>query len=512
MPKVCKEITETYVTISRPVVLDVIRQLSIQLDLDKFLEVELAGDNIAPLIKGSAISEVNNKYQSSFGNNEKVKINFKERPRENSWSRITDYSQYQKPYFCDPALKVALYPVYDERVVEVGFTFQFANRKDAQRTLDRIRVRVSQLKKNFTHSSTYHFPVPDEILATLFAIYSNREATYGYGETLAEWVDKCASTRMFKATNLAGKGTVIAFEETQVGIIGGMDTELVPGREKNDSNLKYYFTGTYTFNYNSPISVILEYPMFVHNAPLPKPYRGIRGDQIHHEVDVEHITKVEGLMIALNNSHEPKIIKTPVNIPSYDEWNVYELGLSADESRLINVAISLPAEDSDYPRDVLDLKTLSPALSDEALEYIKNNAGEVTQRGKTPLLIELYEWEHPLIHEAYYITEDLIVRSTNRLDPRKNYHVAITVVTDMRNLSKQAQESVKNDPAMADQLIQFTKPGLTIPTLVPGVIGPIEWEAAIEEPPKNDPNNSQFWLVQNTILTTNKKELDNGSL
>src|SRR5699024_7926036 len=105
----------------------------------------------------------------------------------------------------------------------------------------------------------------------LSKIHEMREKQAGYGESFGVWLKNNFSNRFSVVTNSAGHGSQFVIREQQTNIIGYYEFgEQVERIEKEDGAGSYAVEFSYSFFYDRPENVVLEFPTVIHNQIVPK--------------------------------------------------------------------------------------------------------------------------------------------------------------------------------------------------------------------------------------------------
>lgn len=452
MPSVVTTLPQTHESVTRPVVLDVVRQLQSALRLGSGLEILYPGgiDRVAQ--DGSLLD--GHRKENEFGHVTRIRVEVQERSVEDRIGTIATTADEHRPIFADNVLGVRLRPIYAMTEVQVAFKVRFASKTEAQRFRDDTLLRCDMMRTLIPLQMNYHYSIPDTFLGLLQAVHQLREEQGGYGDTLEQWVATHLDVRATNLTTLIGTNATLAIPEQQIHTWGQFSnfipSEDPPENEKESGTWVIDFN--YRFHYDKPIAIRGEWPISIHNQLLPDPWvydpnaSGTLTDpwiQRHHSSRTrEAMDVVAGLYP--DPCAEPYI---PAIIPRFDDWE-NRLQHPATVA-MMQILIGVSSTDLHDVQDLRDIPDV--AIDPQVLEFMKSEASYMGTYGNSIFHLALYEGDVPQADGMLTVSPYLVVRSRNPMDLRKVYHLRVALINDLfmlrgaalQRLSKAGEAGVK---------------------------------------------------------------------
>lgn len=469
MPTVTLPIPESYMSIERPVSLDVIRQVKTMTQIsDNDLVISYRGiSEVSQLINGSLTPIENVGDSAYFRQVGKLSAVVSEQPDETSLLTLPLHYNDAMLVFNDSALRTNLKPVYYPTDVTIEFSYRAESRQLASAWRDHIRNRIYQNGEVLNHELAYEFGIPKTFLITLGEIHRLRENVSGYGEEFGVWFKNHVSKKLTVLTKMDGTKPHLVFKEKQLNVQGWFDFTEPPALDKGDIGSTWVVNFSYKFRYDKPSYMVMNYPLTVHNQLLPSPFRGGGVDTTYHRMvgDMSYSNQRYDLFRKIENHYYEQF--EGIRIPFFDEW--YPTSLPFSQAALMLVLCRIDPED---PTLILDLNDLGDyVLKQELKDYFTKYRTTLTQGKTNPFVISLYEYEFRISPEDVYIDENLVIRTTRPMDLRKVYRIHIGLTTDLSILTETAEESLRNEPSMCLAILRALGPTLESRGLLPTVVG-----------------------------------------
>lgn len=454
MPRAVITVPVSYENFTRPVALQVIREVARVLHLPDNLDITFAGGAEQQANTGSTLNKDPN--DSQFASDLRMRVEVQERPVEDRMITLHSNEPEHYPVFNDPALKVAIYPIFSLTEMMVSFTVRFNSRVSAQKFRDDCLIRLGMLRREDNHELTYHYSIPNPFMHLLRDIHTLRESQAPYGEDFSTWMNNHLDPRATILTNVAGSRTLLAFPETQTRIWGTFSdiTANTEGATKEKDTGTWTLSFDYRVQYDKPLACRAEWPLVVHNQFINEPWfhqpvasgrlvdrwnRNERPSPLQHAMDV----------IATDEPTRCSTKYKMVTIPSIDDWTTdHRL---PDLLPLVQMLIGVdPAE----PHVVQDLKALEDFEWDpDILEFMRGEAPYMTRYGHSIFHVTLYRDKTPQQFDTLSVTDELAVVSTNPLNLRENHHLRVNVLTDLFFLTTEARNRLLESGATGQKLL-----------------------------------------------------------
>lgn len=492
MPAVVKPIAETTQAITRPVVMGVVELLKQYTGIKKEVEVQVFTGSNAASTPGSLQSDPNGN-NVRFDGHEKVKVDYTEEFEDTDALTATTNWRDNVPVFLDQPLQIFLRPVYVKAKVDLRVEYRCKNEAAAMRWLSEIRTYVSMERAELPMELEYTYQIPNAYMVILAHLHDLRESTAGYGETFVEWLrDKFDDRVTVEKTN-GEKGHQFSVQERQGGVLGWFDFTMVPQAERNDTNGTWTASFGFTFIYDKPISMMLNYPVVVHNRVVSSKYRKNPTPYTLTEASLMNISRRAYQALPFTR---PKAFQHPIGgivIPSYDDWNP-----TTFNKHTTSVFTTLVIVESEDPYQIANLHDLGDwEINPILLEWIQANRKSVFKPQMSPIVIEVYTGNNRWTHEALYLDESLNLRTSTPLDERRVHHLRFAMVSDLSLLSEPYAKVLRANGKVALEVLQIVDPTLQARGLIPKLRGgkmvsALDWFAAVKGIGTTDP----IWKTQ----------------
>lgn len=448
MPRLAVEVSDTYDSITRPVVLAVSRKLVERLSLPTGTQVQYTGAADTAIQPGSALGDTPVPVQFPFTS--KARISATEEYNEDQVLTTAVFKNEHNVIFADHALGVYLKPVYVGTQMTVSFRYRAPDRVSAERWRNELRRRASQGMGEQLHDFSYHYAIPKELQVILIEIFDRREAVAGYGETLETYFQEHFTDRLAGLTTLAGTEGVVAISEYQLGVLGWFNFPAVPDNPELAGDGGAWEVGfDYTFQFDKVLSVAMEYPILIHNQLLDERFRPQEGPYSleQHRRDPSWSRHLLDNYTSLYRSHDVRV--GGVVYPDFDDWLPLRAPL-----RTIPLFTSLMGVDETDPTLVVNFHDLGDfAISPNILAFMRTEGHHLLRHRSSVFLISLYRGDHPLPPEELTLSSDLELRTRAPMDLRDVHHVQLSLVIDGTILVPGAIDRLRRDPPACVEII-----------------------------------------------------------
>lgn len=523
MPREAIAIREVERAISRPIAFDILRELLPRwgMDKDKVKIYMYGSTDTVPLTHSSLHKEV--KPHRLF-NDLSIAIEVDENYAEYGPA----YQPYKEkefpPIFLDRDLRIGVRPVYREVQAEIAVTIDAKSRVHAEQIRKKMQAEMRAYSQYDHHEVEYHYQIQPEIIKILHMLWDQREQYHGYGETFAEWFKKRVDSRITTNYNHGNKGHQFAIRESQVSITGWCDFSDPPKADREETGMKHSYRFVYKYTYMRPEHLIIYFPIAIHNRMITDML--IDKEKLLDASDFYGTTGWShfGLM-HLNYRQGIEYLEqrvSPISIPHYDDWQDFRLS----ESFAMMIK-ALLITDPDNTQQVLKIDDMgSWKFKESAMKYMKKRLRGNVIPFDSIFQFSLHEWESRMDYQKLGFDVDLNLTYNGERDPRKNYHVVISLVTDPTRLSEGAIRDLLEDGDLARDYIDIIYPGgggqigdwpnKTKPTkpitLNPdGSLNRDDWEDLIKIIFKKLKINSSRDRVYSSIITYHMGDLNNVS-
>lgn len=445
MPNVSVTLPETTESVSRPIVYDIIDQISKVTKINKNNKIFFPGDTNVMHTNGSTIDSKDERY-AIFDTNYITHIEVTEDYNEDNIASTATSRPEQLPVFVDSSLGIRITPVYVSSDVTIDFKYSCPSKTEAYRWRDDIRMRVSQMRDVNLHDLSYHYLLPLELLVLLKLIHSTRENVAGYDDTLEQYITSRSTDRLTVIGDLVGRDARLGISENQVRVIGLYGWDAVPEKPERQDSGVWVMNFSYKFTYDKPIACNMKYPIMVHNQLLPIYYTYFTDKSYDiDKVDKSYRRSLDALSAfesdtIINSRIDPNAV---ITIPEIDDFVVknYPTGTGTIFTALCEIDLT------DFT-SLLNLKELGDVILDQdILQFIvESEYPYITKTYKSILNLSLYRNDRLTDNYTLACDSSLNVSSIATLDPRNQHRVRLSVVSDLSLLDPKAIERLRKYP------------------------------------------------------------------
>ena len=456
MPREAIAIREVERAVSRPIAFDVLRELLPRwgLDKDKVKLIMFGTTDTIPLTHSSLHKEA--KPHRLF-NDLSVVIEVDE--------NYAEYGPAYQPYkekeypaiFIDRDLRIGVRPVYREVQAEVRVTIDAKSRVQAEQIARKMQAEMRSYSQYDHHEVEYHYQIQPEIVKILNMLWDQRETYHPLGDTFSDWFMKNVDKRITTNYNHGNKGHQFAIRESQVSITGWCDFSDPPKADKQETGMLHQYSFSYKYTYMRPEHILIYYPVAIHNRMVTdmlldktklldaSDYYGGAGWSHRALMGLNYMQGYEYLWQRV----------APINIPHYDDWQDYKFSESFEK-----MFQALLITNTDVPGHLIKMDDMgSWKFKESAMAYMARRLDGNVRPFDSIFQFSLHEWETRLSFEQMHFDVNLNLTYTGTLDPRKNYHMVICLVTDPSRLSIGAVRDLLLDGSLVRDYIDIIHPG-----------------------------------------------------
>lgn len=449
MPVLDFLVNETTQLITRPVVYDIVEQLSKLTGMGEN-RIVFNGDENVYRTNGSVYNS--DERGALFKTQDMVLITVTEDYNLDMINYTDIRGNEREHLFFDDKLNVFITPTAIPIDVEIQFTMRSPSKLKVSQWRDGSRLRCYKMDDLFFHDITYSYKIDDLIFAILSHVHENRELTDGYGETFEEYFAYNSNGKVKVVSDITNKKSELLISETQSRVQGFFNFDAVADKPEYDQSTGLWsLSFTYKFCYDKPFSTIVRYPIIVHNNLMPKELVIANNSDYDAFFKTKEVGKrLRGLYEfeanTVNQSNYDKDLC--LTIPSYDDFIVEKPYYGTGT---ILTALCTLEEDK---RTLLNLRELGDITIDkDVLDFISNSEYPfINEPGKSPIFIELY------INDKSYtsvleIDKDLNIKSNIELSNRNEHRIRLSLLLNYGVLSSSSIDRLLNNPNVLVTLI-----------------------------------------------------------
>ncbi len=418
--------------ISRPVAFQIIDQLKLNTNIPLDTPIRYTGNGGALALPNSTLHADSKPNRLEGDSNISISVS---ESFDESRALTTAISRTEMPTeFADNDLGIYLKPYKNRVIYNIEITLTCKDKTTAQTWYNTVKRKFSQGVNSFEHKVDYHYPIPQQFMFLLGELYKIRQNKYPINETVGQWLKRCFSNKMVLIADNAGGNQTFVIKESQYRIMGYFDFDANPPlpEKPNDSGV-WSVSFNYTYDYDRPDGMVMDYPIMIHNQIIP--------DDLRPPTYNNYITNImdnPGLVNSLLREFEPpnNIYNDIVNIPGlpipiFDDWLT-----PYTPNGTVNIIRALIEVDENHPKSILNLQQLGNyQLPQLAVDYLKDEPYRLFIPGDSVFNGILFNKNRFTNSRELIITPDLDINNSVALNPRNHYHFVLYMVTALTNLS-----------------------------------------------------------------------------
>jgi len=469
MPMIKLPIPETTESVTRPVMLDVLRQIMQLTGISNKTNITYFGDLERSKQLNSAIGETDKDDPNTFAHNDKVSIEV----AENYYSDLVVNDAVERPenllIFQDAPLSIVMKPMYKQMEATITIKYRTQNENQAIQWRDYVKSRITQKRELYLHNVSYAFGIPEECLYILRELHALRENVAGFGEDFDTYFANHRTPKMTVLSNLSGSAKLWAVPETQTRIQGWFDWGEAPEKSTRDGDGGTYTVSfSYQFRYARPSEIFMAYPIVVHNQVIPKK---LREELLEDHNDIE---KTYAMTSRIFRSFEGAVWSDQqrqdfgFSVPRFDEF--WPRMVPNNTRRMLTVLFTL---DPENPRLFMNVATIKGRQFDpDILEYMRAEREYLPKSSMSAIHFGLYKNDFLIDADPlpFMIDENLNVLGKLSLNYRVQHHLRISLFIDWQSLRGGALQRLQDHGRAAIKMLLAIDPSLKDRGLLPVLI------------------------------------------
>jgi len=402
-------IPNLYQSVDRPIVVGVVKDLVEKRMLPGYNDLRIDSGIKKARAPGSTIQKGNRKPHIDNRTSIKVEVE-SEKGNLGGFYRSMQYNT--QPIFNDSKLNVSIRPQYDTTIYVIKISVRSNSLSGLQLWANEVRLNKQMGRDRNIHDVKYSYALHNKTYDLLENIHNLRETVEGYGDTLAEYIKKHSHNSMTIIG--AGDDHQLVYAETQLDILGLMPADDIEISEISEG--VYEGSMVYSFSIDTPLGLIHNYPIMVHQSLMPMGFI----NQIKESRYVNVI--VHSPLMRAYTTYVGKESDKVINIPAVDNkiLNKYPSGYKPIVTALMCI--------TNDPL-LLNLRELGDiSIDSDVLSAIKDfYSDKLTVPYESPFLLTIHK-DNNLLDETYLRTDsDLNVYLNEEVDKRHVYRVSFCI-------------------------------------------------------------------------------------
>lgn len=452
MPRISLTLADVSQSISRPIIYDIIGQISNITKINDKSKIFFPGPIEKMKTVGSDIDSSSERF-AQFDTNYITFIEVEEDFDKEAIGSTAVMQREHIPVFIDEKLDVQIVPVYAKNDVTLNIRYRCPSETEAKRWYNDLRMKFSQYRDVNLHKIKYHYMLPRETLLLIKDIYLLRENVSGYGESLDEYLIGHSSDRLDIIGNLVGEEARFVITETQTRIEGLYDFDGMPEKPSRQDKGYWEITFSYRFSYEMPIACNMRYPIMVHNQLLPKEYTIFNNTQ--YDINKDNLSASASLnalySFEMNTIIDQRIRPDAmIRLPYFDDYIMPMVPKGTG-----TVFLALCEVDKTDNRTLMNLKDLGPIILDkDILDFIiSSEIPYICKMFKSIIHISLYRNNSLTTFNTIDCDYSLNIHGIEDLDLRNLHHIRMSLVCDLSLLTSDAIDRLKKYPKALVKII-----------------------------------------------------------
>ena len=436
MPQIILDIPNSEETVSGPIAYSIVTRVlkTLKFYKDDF-NIIFLNNTPQATIKGSDIDTVlQDRSQNRLPTDAQVRIEVDERYNENMSRSTAIREKTEFNIFNCEKTKTTMHPGYQQMIATVNISFRFPNRHAAESFRRKMRLAAVRSVDGMNLEVKYSYIIPYQFLGLLEHIYTLMEKQHGYGIELGQWLKESFCGNLTTLANQSGGKSVLGINELNTNVLILLANPDEPERkEKENDEDAWTVNLQFDAYYDRPDVMRMAYQYVINNQLIDSKYMNMARIRTP---DFENTRTYIGLHDAKKAGLTPRG-RNPVNTytsPMFDDW--LPAFFIDDYSDMLRALVMV---DTNQPTAVMDLRDIADwGLGESTLQYLLRHRTTITEKYINFFHIRLWEFDKLLSADKVILDENLMVHYLDGLDPRKNYHLVISMAFDPSKLKPDA--------------------------------------------------------------------------
>lgn len=348
-----------------------------------------------------------------------------------------------KPIYKDKEIGAKFQPVYLTKNMSIRVKYLSRSKSKIFAILNKLRLYTSNDRNYKRHQLVYHYTIPMKACMLLAEINNLKNKRSEIALTLEEYINSTFDDRVDLANSIDGERlkSDLVIRESQIDVDGYIQDDVHGIQPEYDEQTnEWSLEFEYSFIYEKPVTLYLNYPILVYNTMISEQFRKFIKTRKPSK-DAYRTARSSDLYKLLNPFEDYRLRDGSyyLNIPEVDDFilpnppsyytrifSALSLVNDANLTELFNI------------RDIPRIK-----FRDSVLKYILNNEYNTIGTIFGGLFyIELYKNEDKDTNKVI-MDSDGTLRTEYPMDIKSTYRVVFNILTDLNFLNKKTLTSVK---------------------------------------------------------------------
>ena len=459
MPQFILEIPNSEETISTPIIVSALTRIIRTYKWYEDFDFNYNFFGGGALVKGSEIDlPTFDRSQQRLPSDQKVMVEVSERYNEDA-VRATHIKQgtQQNIFTCDKT-KTTMHPGYQQMITDVSMKFRFRTRHAAENFRKRVHLASTKSVDGMRIQVKYSYIIPYAFLDILNRIYTMMEAKHGYGIDLGTWLRQSFTSNLTTLGSRSKVGkTVMAMEENNLNVLVLVNSpDEIGEKDKENDDDSWTVNMEFSIFYDRPDVMRIRFQHIVNNQfigmDIANRFKVLKQDYLNARTDMAQLDAIRSGEVPVGNNP-----LSGVNSPIFDDWLAPNFNKNYPD--LIRSMIVL---DETNFKSIIDFNDITDyELTPQAIDWLKRTHSTVTEFGKNIFWVRLWAWDKFSGNNTYTMDNNLLLTSTDDLDPRINYHVTIGICTNPEVLDQGVWDELGRDRPMLQEYLTAISPSLS---------------------------------------------------
>lgn len=429
MPKIYEPIEAVAGTVLRPIVYDVARTIMEWTGIPNIRIIFPDGAEEA-YQPGSSIDNLG-PDKINLTSQGMVSIRVREKYTEEKMLTAAVLQMDNEALFRDSSVGFYLVPSYAETDLEMEIEYRATDKETAARWRDEVHQRVATNRAGLVHTVSYNYIVPIEYNNLIRHIHALRENQAGYGQTFDEYIDQCFVKEVSETVTIAGTEPRWTVAQNQTRVLGHFDFTSPEPAQKAGEASSMTTSFTYKIKYATPVGVMADYPLLVHNQLVDDKWIVITEPDPAVSNDVHQAKSTNAIRYFEIYRRTPRTVESGMRFPPYHEFMPKSVASSTLQVASILIGVN-PFDGTDSNRNFMNISELDEdiSFSEQFLKFLKKEHCYLNTYGLSFAHVSVYNGRMPIHSSRYSIDKDLNIWLNEEPNLRDTYYIRIALVTD----------------------------------------------------------------------------------